>query len=111
MTPGDIVWVPFPHVEDNRLQSRPALIVATELAGPLDLCWALMITAAINPAWPEDVLIGDDEATGLPAPSRVRTGKIATLAATSTTLVGRLSDRDWRAVQGKLARLLRMAAR
>jgi mRNA interferase MazF len=106
--PGDIVWVPFPHVETSQLQSRPALIVATGFAGSLDLCWALMITAAANPAWPEDVLIGDDKATGLPVPSRVRTGKVATVAAASATPVGRLPDADWRAVQARLVHQLEL---
>jgi hypothetical protein len=59
VTPGDIVWLPFPHVEDNRMQSRPALIVATGL--------------------------------GVSA-SRIRTGKIATVAASGATPVGRLPD-------------------
>ena len=104
MSPGDVVWVPFPHVESNRVQSRPALVVATGLAGGLDLCWALMITAAGNPGWPEDVLIADHEAAGLPAPSRVRTAKIATLAAASATYVGRLAEPEWEAVRRAVER-------
>ena len=106
MSPGDVVWVPFPHVEDNRLQSRPALIVATGLGSALNLCWALMITAAANPAWPEDVLIPGDEATGLRTPSRIRTGKIATLAAAHATLIGRLPNAAWNEVRGRLAAIL-----
>lgn len=39
VTPGDIVWMPFPHVEGNRMHSCPALIVASGLGGPLDLYW------------------------------------------------------------------------
>jgi mRNA-degrading endonuclease toxin of MazEF toxin-antitoxin module len=106
LIPGDIVWVPFPHVEDNRIQSRPALIVATGLAGSLNLCWALMITAAANPAWPEDVLIGDDEATGLRAPSRIRTGKIATLASENATPIGRLPETRWVEVCERLGAIM-----
>ena len=110
MTPGDIVWVPFPHVEDNSLQSRPALIVASRLAGSLDLCWALMITAETNPAWPEDVVVHDSTATGLPIPSRIRTGKIATLAAASATPIGRLPEGAWHEVRERLATTLKIAA-
>lgn len=106
MTPGDIVWVPFPHVETNQFQSRPALIAATGLAGEHDLCWALMITAAVNVPWPNDVLIDDDPATGLPIPSRVRTGKIATLAAASATPIGRLPDANWQEVRTVVAKTL-----
>ncbi len=102
MSPGDVVWVPFPHVEDNRMQSRPALVVATGLGGALDLCWALMITAAGNAPWPGDVLIADAAAAGLPAPSRVRTGKIATLPAASATRIGRLPEGDWAEVGAML---------
>ena len=110
MTPGDIVWLPFPHVEDNRMQSRPALIVATGLGGALDLCWALMVTAASNPAWPGDVMIADHEPTDLPVPSRIRTGKIATVAAAGATLVGRVPEDIWNDVRGRLAAALRLAA-
>lgn len=106
MTPGDIVWVPFPHVEDNRLQSRPALIIATGLAGPLDLCWALMITAAANPAWPEDVMLSDHGSAGLPAPSRIRTGKVATVPAADATRIGRLPAAVWADVCARLAATL-----
>lgn len=48
LAPGDLVWVPFPRVEDNRLRSRPAVILATGLAGKHELCWALRVTAAAN---------------------------------------------------------------
>lgn len=88
------------------MQSRPALIIAAGLGGALDLCWAVMITSAANPAWPEDVLVADHEAAGLPAPSRVRTGKIATIPAASTTHVGRLADDVWAEVRGRVAAIL-----
>jgi mRNA-degrading endonuclease toxin of MazEF toxin-antitoxin module len=107
LSPGDIVWVPFPHVEDNQIRSRPALIVATGLGGALNLCWALMITAAVNPAWPEDVLIDSDPATGLRVLSRIRTAKIATLGTASATLIGRLSDHQWSAVRERLGDTMR----
>lgn len=107
MSPGDVVWVPFPHVEDNQLRSRPALIVATGLGGALNLCWALMITAAVNPGWPDDVLIDADPATGLQTPSRIRTGKIATLAAANATRIGRLPARPWADVRSRLGATMR----
>lgn len=62
-----------------------------------------MITAASNPAWPEDVMIVDYEPTGLPVPSRIRTGKIATVAVTSATPVGRLPGPIWNDVRGRMA--------
>jgi mRNA interferase MazF len=95
---GDIVWVPFTHVEDASLHPRPALIVATGLGPAGTLCWALMITNAKRESWPGDVLIADYGAVGLPVPSKIRTAKIATLQAHAAHHLGRLSDRDWHAV-------------
>lgn len=108
---GDVVWVPFPHVEDNRLRSRPAVIVATDLAGTMGLCWGLMITSASNEAWPGDIVIADHESAGLPIASCVRTGKIATLVAASATRIGCLPEAVWREVRGLLARTLDMSIR
>jgi hypothetical protein len=63
-----VVAVPFPYVERMVQQRRPALVVAAGL-GAHDLLWVLMITAAVNPRWPDDVEIIDHEAAGLPIPS------------------------------------------
>lgn len=108
LAPGDLVWVPFPHVEDNRLRSRPAVIVATGLAGPHALCWALMVTAAANEPWPEDVPIADHEAVGLAIPSSVRVAKIATLPAAAATRIGRLPEPVWAQVQGRFSGIAQM---
>ncbi len=107
LAPGDLVWVPFPHVEDNRLRSRPVVIVATGLAGSHDLCWALMVTAAANEPWPEDVPIADDRAVGLAIPSSVRVAKVATLAAATATRIGRLPDAVWAEVRARFAGIAR----
>jgi mRNA interferase MazF len=95
---GNVVWVPFPHVEDGSLHPRPALIVATGLGPAGTLCWALMITNARRQSWPGDVAIGDHAAVGLPIPSKVRTAKIATLESRDAHWLGRLADEDWRTV-------------
>ena len=108
VSPGDLVWVPFPHVEDNQLRSRPALIVATDLAGSLGLCWALMITAAANEAWPEDIRITDHGAAGLAIPSSVGTAKVATLTTATTTRIGRLPEATGHAVRARLAATLEL---
>ena len=109
MTAGDVVWVPFPHVEDNRLRPRPALLVATGMGDPHDLCWALMITSAANEAWPGDVLIPDHDAVGLPVASRIRTAKIATVTAASTRRLGRLPDPLWAEVRARVLAQLALA--
>lgn len=107
LAPGDLVWVPFRHVEDNRLRSRPAVIAATGLTGKHDLCWALMVTAAANEPWPEDVPITDHRAVGLAIPSSVRVAKMATLAAATATRIGRLPDAVWAEVRTRFAGIAR----
>lgn len=95
LTRGDVVWVPFPHVEDNRLRPRPAIIIATGLGGALGLCWSLMVTSAANRAWPGDITIADHQAVGLPIQSRIRTAKVATLEEASAKVIGRLPPEIW----------------
>lgn len=106
LAPGDLVWVPFRHVRDNRLRSRPAVIVATGLAGSHKLCWALMVTAAANEPWPEDVPIADHQAVGLSIPSSVRVAKVATLPAAAATRIGRLPEATWVEVLKRLASIV-----
>lgn len=78
---GDIVRVPFPHVERDRSAVRPALIVSRPVGPDPGLLWALMITSASHSSWPGDIPIGDDHlAYGLPVPCLIRTAKITTLA-------------------------------
>lgn len=104
LTPGDVVWVPFPHVEENRLRPRPALVVATGLGPDASLCWAMMITNAERASWPGDLVIADHAALRLPIPSKIRIEKIATLDASRATLLGRLPDAEMAIVAERLAR-------
>lgn len=85
-----IVSVPFPYVERPIRQRRPALVVVAGMGAARDLLWVLMITAAANRGWPEDVAIDDHAAAGLPIPSIVRTAKIATIAAADAQPLGAL---------------------
>jgi mRNA interferase MazF len=88
--PWEIVSVPFPYVERPVQQRRPALVVVAGLGASRDLLWVLMITAAANRRWPEDVEIDDHAAVGLPIPSVVRTAKIATIPASIARALGTL---------------------
>ena len=91
---GDIVSVPFPHVESSRINKRPALIICDQPIGPDGLViWALMITSATNKGWPGDVEIPDHMGVGLPIPSVIRTEKISTIEVRDATPIGRVSDR------------------
>jgi len=47
-----------------------------------------MITSAENRAWPDDIPIADLSSAGLPAPSVVRTAKIATIEAKDAEKLG-----------------------
>lgn len=82
-----------PYVERPIRQRRPALVVLTGLGVAQDLLWVLMITAAANRGWPDDVTIDDHAAAGLPIPSIVRTVKIATIVAADARPLGILPAR------------------
>jgi mRNA interferase MazF len=90
----DVIAVPFPFVERPIRQRRPALVVTAGLGGSHDLLWVLMITAAANARWPEDVEIDDREGAGLPIASIVRTAKIATIEARAASRLGRISGQS-----------------
>jgi mRNA interferase MazF len=85
-----IVSVPFAYVERSIRQRRPALVVSAGLGAAQGLVWVLMITAAANRGWPDDIAIDDHAAAGLPIPSIVRTAKIATIAALDAQPLGAL---------------------
>lgn len=99
----DVIKVPFPYTDRPVRQRRPALVVA---AGGMQkdhgLVWALMITSAENRGWCGDVEITDLNMSGLPAPSLVRTAKIATLEAGDAGRVGSLPMADREAVTARL---------
>ncbi len=104
LAPADIVWVPFPFVEEARRRNRPALIIASGLGPDGALCWAMMITSARRPDWPGDIVLDDHAALGLPIPSKVRTAKMATIEAREAHKLGRLNDTDWQAVSSEITR-------
>jgi mRNA interferase MazF len=108
--PGDVVRVPFPYVETPFHEVRPALVVSTSTLGPnQDLLWAVMITSATNRGWPGDVSVETDHQTfGLPAPSLIRTEKIAVFEAGMASLLGRVSGDILADVQARMAGYLEL---
>ena len=102
-----VVSVPFPYVERPIRQRRPALVVLAGVGAAQYLLWLLMITAAANRGWPEDVIIDDHAAAGLPIPSIVRTAKIATIAAGDAQPLGALPA----PVIARIAKILRQRFR
>ena len=106
--PGDVVKVPFPYTDRPTRQRRPALIVSSpDLQREHGLSWLLMITSAANRGWEGDVEIVDLAQAGLPAPSVVRTAKIATINSRDAEYLGRVDHEVLNAVQRHLDAILR----
>lgn len=102
--PFDTIVVPFPYAERLAERKRPALIIsAASITRDHGLVWLAMITSADNRRWAGDVVVGDLAAAGLPAPSVIRTAKIATIDASRIIRrIGALSSNDVKAVNAKL---------
>ena len=105
----DVVKVPFPYTNRPVRQRRPGLVLRSgEREGIIPhLLWVLMITSSENRGWHGDVEISDLVISGLPAPSIVRTAKIATIEASDADRIGRLSAPD----RLQVARCIRSALR
>jgi mRNA interferase MazF len=90
---GDSVKVLFPHTTVRLGSFAPALVVSTSNGNDaLGLLWVVMVTSAENRGWPGHVAIAYLSATGLPAPSLVRTAKIATIESRDAAPLGRVDD-------------------
>ncbi len=91
----DLVKVPFPYTNRPVQRRRPALVVAIpDAPGGRQFLCVVMVTSAANRGWPGDVAVSALEGAGLPAPSVIRTAKIATMEARDTERIGRLPDSD-----------------
>jgi mRNA interferase MazF len=100
---GDVVKVPFPYTDRATRQSRPALVVSLgSIEANHQLLWVVMITSAENRAWPGDVALNDLELAGLPAPSVIRTAKIATIEVSDATRLGKITASLLAKVKSKL---------
>lgn len=100
---GDVVRVPFPYTDRNTRQHRPALVVSEGVLGEGDgLLWVTMITSADNRRWSSDVSIEHYADAGLPAPSMVRTAKIATIDAALAQVLGAVPPAVIRDVLGRV---------
>ncbi|MFH2115377.1 MAG: type II toxin-antitoxin system PemK/MazF family toxin [Spirochaetota bacterium] len=106
--PRDVVTVPFPYTDRPVRERRPALIVSSgNLQTDHGLLWVLLITSQANRGWAGDVPVSDLVQSGLPAPSVVRTAKLATIEAKGAERIGILPVADWLLAQKHItARLL-----
>jgi mRNA-degrading endonuclease toxin of MazEF toxin-antitoxin module len=102
--PYDVVVVPFPYSDRLAEKRRPAVVISSPvLEQQQGLVWLAMITSADNRAWHSDVAVSDLTVAGLPAPSRVRPAKIATVDGERILRrIGKLSTKDARAVMAQL---------
>ena len=104
---GDVIKVPFPYTDRSTRQSRPALVVS---AGGIEdahgLLWVVMITSAENRGWPGDVAVNNLAAAGLPAPSVIRTAKIATIEASDAARLGKVPPALFKQVARRLGQEL-----
>ena len=91
---GDVVRVPFPYTDRPIRQHRPALVISRGGIGDeQQLLWVLIITSADNRRWPGDVDLEDRYAdAGLPAPSIIRTAKIATIESARAGRIGKVDE-------------------
>ena len=104
---GDVVKVPFPYTDGSARQYRPALVVSTGgIEAAHGLLWVTMITSAENRGWAGDLSIGNLALAGLPAPSVIRTAKIATIEAGDATRLGNVSASLLKQTIGRIAREL-----
>jgi mRNA interferase MazF len=105
--PGEVVKVPFPYTDRPTRQRRPALIVSSpDLQRRHGLSWVLMITSAANRGWEGDVEIDDLAIAGLPAPSVVRSAKIATIDSSDAERLGRVTPEVLSVVHRHLSAML-----
>lgn len=102
--PGDVLVVPFPFTDSATTKRRPALVLsgASFNRGNGHIILA-MVTSARHSRWLGDVVLRDWRKAGLPRACLVRL-KLFTLDGRFVQRVlGRLSARDYAAVQASLA--------
>ena len=106
--PYDVVVVPFPFTDRQAHKRRPALILSDEMHfnTPTGHAVLAMITSQKNPDWPLDTTITGIRQTGLTAPSKVRMKLFTLDSRLIVKKIGKLSNRDKKAVGKALQRLL-----
>ncbi len=100
----DVVIVPFPYAGQLAEKRRPALVVSADVFNRKHgLLWVAMITSAANPRWDGDVPITNLDKAGLPAPSVIRTAKIATIEpARIVRIAGKIDGKAAKTVRKQL---------
>lgn len=104
----DIVAVDFPFVEGMDAKRRPGLVISSaRLHQPHKLYWIAMISTAQAGERPDDVMVSDIAAAGLPVACAVRPARIATISESRIQRkLGSLTARDRNAVSAMLKRFI-----
>src|SRR3990172_6645475 len=103
--PGDVVTMDF--VGAVATKRRPVVVVSSRLYHQHrpDVILGSLTTQVRSAVSPTDHVLLDWAEAGLHRPSAFR-AYLGTALASRVEVIGRLSDRDWRAVQACLARAL-----
>jgi mRNA interferase MazF len=106
--PGDVVTVDFPGV--TGVKRRPAIIVSTDLYHKVrpDVILGLITSQTAKAIQPTDYILQDWKKAGLHSPSAFRTF-LATMPASTVTIIGHLSNRDWQGIQSCLEQALALS--
>lgn len=99
--PGDVVTVDFPGTLG--VKRRPAVIVSTDTYHSTrpDVILTLLTSQTSGTTGPTDYLLQDWYEAGLHRASTFR-AFLATLPVVNISVIGHLSDRDWREIQARL---------
>ena len=69
----DIVKVPFPFSDKEKIKKRPAIIISSpQYLIATNHYILLMITSAKQSSWKNDIEISNLQKSGLPSPSKIR---------------------------------------
>ncbi|UCE52177.1 MAG: type II toxin-antitoxin system PemK/MazF family toxin [Desulfobacterales bacterium] len=104
----EVVVVPFPFTDRKEGKRRPALVLSddTQFNKPSGHTVLAMITSQKNPDWPLDTRITGNRQAGLTAPSKVRMKLFTLDNRLIVKKIGKLNDKDKKAVIKALQCLL-----
>jgi mRNA interferase MazF len=105
LSPGDLIVATLPRAVETKV--RPAVVIAspTYLVERPDVIVGILTTRVPSPLASTDYLLQDWQLAGLRAASCFR-AYILTLHHSQTTVIGRLTERDWSEVKIRVHKAL-----
>jgi mRNA interferase MazF len=109
VSPGDVIVADFPRVQSTK--RRPALIVSSDIyhATRPDAILAIPTGQVQSATDPSDYCLRDWRQAGLHLPTAFRSFLITLPRDDIVAVIGRLSARDWAAVQSRLQKALALS--